>query len=73
MDQVICNGYETSIIALDHLDKINEKTIYYLGETKNEVRYKAYQDWMATNRRFQPTLESMSLKHLFLLKRLMKP
>ncbi|UQF23164.1 LacI family transcriptional regulator [Vagococcus lutrae] len=65
MDQVICNGYETSIIALDHLDKINEKTIYYLGETKNEVRYKAYQDWMAANRQISANLREYVIETPF--------
>ena len=41
-DQVLCDGYEAALSAMDYLVNQGHKTIAYLGETKHEVRYKAY-------------------------------
>lgn len=47
INQVICDGYRASMLALNHLKKdFLAEDIYYLGETKDEVRYKAYADFM---------------------------
>lgn len=47
IDQVICDGYKASSLAITHLERSGFEEIYYIGETKNEIRYKAYQDLMA--------------------------
>lgn len=43
-DQVICDGYEATQIALEHLIYLGHKRIGYIGETAGEVRYQAYLD-----------------------------
>lgn len=43
-DQVICNGYEATQIAMNHLISCGHKRIGYIGETHDEIRYKAYLD-----------------------------
>lgn len=43
-DQVICDGYEATETAIAHLINCGHKRIGYIGETTNEVRYKAYCD-----------------------------
>lgn len=43
-DQVICDGYEATQIAIKHLIDNGHKRIGYIGETLNEVRYEAYRD-----------------------------
>lgn len=43
-DQVICDGYEAAVIAMNHLIGYGHRRIGYIGETKNEVRYRAYLD-----------------------------
>ncbi|GFN33451.1 LacI family DNA-binding transcriptional regulator [Paenibacillus xylaniclasticus] len=43
-DQVICDGYEATQIAMMHLIEHGHQRIGYIGETKNEVRYEAYCD-----------------------------
>lgn len=43
-DQVICDGYEATQIAIMHLIANGHKRIGYIGETINEVRYEAYRD-----------------------------
>jgi DNA-binding LacI/PurR family transcriptional regulator len=43
-DQVICDGYEATQIAIMHLIASGHKRIGYIGETTNEVRYEAYCD-----------------------------
>lgn len=43
-DEVICDGYEATEIAMLHLIANGHKTIGYIGETTNEVRYEAYCD-----------------------------
>lgn len=47
-NQVICDGFEAATLALNHLSEMGaDKEIFYLGETINEVRYKAFQKFMA--------------------------
>lgn len=43
-DQVICDGYEATQIALEHLIALGHQRIGYIGETADEVRYQAYLD-----------------------------
>lgn len=43
-DQVICDGYEATQIAIMHMIANGHKRIGYIGETTNEVRYEAYCD-----------------------------
>jgi Transcriptional regulators len=43
-DQVICDGYEATEIAVKHLIANGHRRIGYIGETVNEVRYEAYCD-----------------------------
>jgi len=45
--QIICDGYEASGIAMQHLYGNGHRRIAYLGETVNEVRFTAYQDFVA--------------------------
>ncbi|HAX51944.1 LacI family DNA-binding transcriptional regulator [Muricomes intestini] len=43
-DQVICDGYEATQIAMEHLISYGHQRIAYIGETLNEIRYQAYRD-----------------------------
>ena len=43
-DQVICDGYEAGKTALKHLVENGHRRIGYIGETKDEIRYRAYID-----------------------------
>ncbi|MGC4018675.1 MAG: LacI family DNA-binding transcriptional regulator [Muricomes sp.] len=43
-DQVICDGYEATQIAMEHLIAYGHQRIAYIGETTNEIRYQAYRD-----------------------------
>ncbi|HBC27291.1 MAG TPA: LacI family transcriptional regulator [Ruminococcaceae bacterium] len=43
-DQIICDGYEATRIAIRHLIACGHRRIGYIGETSNEVRYRAYLD-----------------------------
>ncbi len=43
-DQVICDGYEATQIAIKHLIAYGHRRIGYIGEISNEVRYQAYCD-----------------------------
>ncbi|WP_444643636.1 LacI family DNA-binding transcriptional regulator [Caproiciproducens sp. R1] len=43
-DQVICDGYEATQIAMKHLISCGHRRIGYIGEIANEVRYRAYLD-----------------------------
>ncbi len=47
VNQVICDGYEATMEALQHLYSKGLRNIAYLGETEDEVRCKAYRDFMA--------------------------
>lgn len=48
-DQVICNGYEATKMALDYLFSCGHRKISYLGETEDEIRYLAYLKTMAAH------------------------
>ena len=41
-DQIICDGYQATITAINHLCKLGHKHIAYIGETVNEQRYDGY-------------------------------
>jgi DNA-binding LacI/PurR family transcriptional regulator len=43
-DQVVCDGYEAGKTALRYLMELGHRRIGYIGETKDEVRYRAYAD-----------------------------
>lgn len=43
-DQVICDGYEATQIAIGYLISLGHQKIGYIGETLGEVRYQAYSD-----------------------------
>ncbi len=43
-DQVICNGYDATQIAMKHLISYGHRRIGYIGEISSEVRYQAYLD-----------------------------
>lgn len=45
-DQVICDGYKASIAAVKHIASLFHTNISYIGETKNEVRFKGFMDAM---------------------------
>jgi DNA-binding LacI/PurR family transcriptional regulator len=45
-DQVICDAYEAAEMALSHLFSQGHRRIGYLGETENEVRFLAYQNFL---------------------------
>lgn len=47
IDQVICDGYEAAVSALNYLEQIGiEDGIYYLGESNLETRYEAFRDYL---------------------------
>lgn len=41
-DQIICDGYQATIVALELLFRLGHKNIAYIGETKYENRYQGY-------------------------------
>lgn len=41
-DQIICDGYEASLNAMEHLISLCHTKIAYIGETKSEDRYQGY-------------------------------
>ena len=41
-DQVICDGREIGITAMNHLIQLGHSRIAYVGETENEDRYRGY-------------------------------
>ncbi len=47
-DQIICNGYDASITAVNHLYKLGHREIGYVGEKKDEKRYQGYCDGMTS-------------------------
>jgi DNA-binding LacI/PurR family transcriptional regulator len=57
-DQVICDGYEATRIAMEYLVSCGHRRIGYLGETKNEVRYQAYLDVMGKICGDRPSMET---------------
>ncbi|MDR3270428.1 MAG: LacI family transcriptional regulator [Peptococcaceae bacterium] len=46
-DQIICDGYEATQVAMKHLVNNGHKRVAYLGETENETRFTAYQNFVA--------------------------
>lgn len=59
-DQVICDGYNATQIALEHLVLKGHKRISYLGESTNEVRYQAFSD-MVIKHNLDPDANLISL------------
>ncbi|WMJ86619.1 LacI family DNA-binding transcriptional regulator [Anaerocolumna sp. MB42-C2] len=45
-DQVICDGYQASIAAVNYLHKLGHTSIGYVGEKHKELRYQGYLDAM---------------------------
>lgn len=41
-DQIICDGYQASITAMNHLMQLGHTKIAYIGETEAEDRYQGY-------------------------------
>ena len=41
-DQIVCDGYQAAITAMEHLLKLGHTRIAYVGETSNEDRYRGY-------------------------------
>lgn len=48
-DQIICDGYEATHIAMNYLVSCGHRKIAYIGEIADEVRYKAYIDFIRNN------------------------
>jgi DNA-binding LacI/PurR family transcriptional regulator len=48
-DQIICDGYQASMVAIKHLHKLGHTQIGYVGEKNKEVRYQGYCDAMAAS------------------------
>ncbi len=45
-DQVLCDGYEATLTALQYLQELGHQHIGFVGEIKEENRYRAYCDFM---------------------------
>ncbi len=45
-DQIICDGYQASMSAVNHLYKLGHRQIGYVGEKNKEARYQGYYDAM---------------------------
>ncbi len=45
-DQVICDGYQASVAAVNYLYKLGHTSIGYVGEKHKELRYQGYLDAM---------------------------
>lgn len=45
-DQIICDGYQASMTAVNHLYKLGHTNIGYVGEKNKEARYQGYCDAM---------------------------
>ena len=48
-DQIICDGYEATRIAMEYLISCGHKRIGYIGEANNEIRYQAFMDIIEKN------------------------
>lgn len=48
-DQVLCDGYEATLLALDYLKGLGHRHIGYVGEIEEENRYRAYFDFMKSS------------------------
>lgn len=44
IDQVICEGYDAALAAMDYLFELGHTNIAYIGEQRKEIRYCAYKD-----------------------------
>lgn len=42
VDEVLCDGEKTASIAVEHLVKLGHKNIAYVGNCRNEARYRGY-------------------------------
>lgn len=49
-DQIICDGYQAALAAMEHLIKLGHKRIAYIGETEFEIRFNGYCDALANNK-----------------------
>lgn len=49
-DQIISDGYQAGLTAMNHLTGLGHKKIGYIGETEAEDRYKGYIDALASNK-----------------------
>ncbi len=47
-DQIISDGYQASIAAINYLHKLGHSSIAYIGEKQKELRYQGYLDAMNT-------------------------
>lgn len=45
-DQIVCDGYEATKTAVNHLISIGHTRIAYIGETEHEVRFQAFLETM---------------------------
>lgn len=45
-DQVICDGYQAAVKAINYLYQLGHRHICYVGEKNKEIRYQAYCDAM---------------------------
>lgn len=41
-DQIICDGYQAAVSAVEHLIQLGHSRIAYIGETEREDRYRGY-------------------------------
>lgn len=49
-DQVVCDGMEASRAAVNYLISLGHKTIGYIGETTEEIRYVGYRNALIENK-----------------------
>ncbi|MEY8351904.1 LacI family DNA-binding transcriptional regulator [Lachnospiraceae bacterium 54-53] len=49
-DQIICDGHQAAVAAVNHLIDLNHTKIAYIGETWEENRYAGYQSALADRR-----------------------
>ncbi len=49
-DQIVCDGYAVAYDAMNYLWEKGHTRIGYIGDTKNEVRYQAYRNFLKDHR-----------------------
>ena len=49
-DQIICDGYQAAVSVMEKLFEIGHTRIAYLGETRDENRYRGYCDALSSKR-----------------------
>lgn len=49
-DQIICDGYQASIAAMEYLIHLGHRDIAYVGETRSEDRYVGYCEALSSHR-----------------------